>query len=172
VAQAPDLAAAYALRPRLLNARGRVREALRDWEKLAELRPKAPTWPNNAAWVLLTGPASLRAPDRGLQLALRAVALDGQNHLYLNTLGVAQYRNGLYRDAVRTLEASLVASRGQSDGFDLFFLAMSHRRLGDAAKACFDQAARWCDSRQGLAAAQARELRAFRAEAEQALGLQ
>ena len=65
------------------------------------------------------------------------------------------------------------ASRGQSDGFDLFFLAMSHRRLGDAAKAkeCFDQAARWCDSRQGLAAARARELRAFRAEAEQALGL-
>jgi hypothetical protein len=85
---------------------------------------------------------------------------------------VAQYRNGLYREAVRTLEASLAASRGQSDGFDLFFLALSHRRLGDAAKAkaCFERAARWCDSRQGLAAAQARELRAFRAEAEQALG--
>jgi hypothetical protein len=64
------------------------------------------------------------------------------------------------------------ASRGQSDGFDLFFLAMSHRRLGDAAKAkaCFGRAARWRDSRRGLAAAQARELRAFRAEAEQALG--
>jgi hypothetical protein len=86
---------------------------------------------------------------------------------------VVQYRNSLYHDAVRTLEASLAASRGQSDGFDLFFLAMSHS-LGDAAKAkaCFDQAARWCDSRRGLAAAQARELRAFRAEAEQALGLQ
>ena len=75
---------------------------------------------------------------------------------------------------VEELAVPSAASRGQSDGFDLFFLAMSHRRLGDAAKAkaCFDQAARWCDSRQGLAAAQARELRAFRAEAEQALGLQ
>jgi hypothetical protein len=86
---------------------------------------------------------------------------------------VAQHRNGLYREAVRALEASLAATRGQADGFDLFFLAMPHRRPGGAAKAkeCFDQAARWCDSRQGLAAAQARELRAFRAKAEQALGL-
>ena len=86
---------------------------------------------------------------------------------------MAQYRNGLYRDAVRALGASLAAGRGQSDGFGLFSLAMPHRRLGDAAKAkaCFDRAARWCDSRQGLTAAQARELRAFRAEAEQVLGL-
>src|SRR5437773_1174736 len=53
------------------------------------------------------------------------------------TLGpqVALYRNERLPEAVTTLEKSLIGSNSATDAFDLFFLAMCHHRLGDAAKA-------------------------------------
>jgi tetratricopeptide (TPR) repeat protein len=174
VAQAPGLAPAYALRSRLLHSRGQVREALPDWERLAELEPKNPTWPNSVAWTLLTGPPDLRDAPRALRLATRAVAVGGKDGLLLNTLGVAQYRNGLYREALGTLNASLALNRPRYAGNDLFFLAMCHQRLGEVAKAkeCFDQATCWVAlSALGAQGLGAQELWSFRAEAEQVLGL-
>lgn len=55
------------------------------------------------------------------------------NARFLNTLGVVQYPNGQYREAVATLAMSLATGRGESDGFDLFLLAMCHARLGSLA---------------------------------------
>jgi hypothetical protein len=65
--------------------------------------------------------------------------------IYLNTLGVALYPTGHYFEAIATPEKSLAASRGESDTFDLFFLAMARHALGQVAhaRADFASALRW-----------------------------
>ena len=126
---------------------------------------------NNLAWVLVAGPVKLRDAKEALLVAERAVKLAPDEWFYLNTLGVAQYRNGLHKEAVLTLEKSLSRSRGEFDAFDLFFLAMCHAKLGDGAKAndCLDRAVKAVEAKKNLAPQHAEELKAFRAEAEEAL---
>jgi hypothetical protein len=122
---------------------------------------------NKEAWQLVTGPAEQRDPTRALQLVQKAVKQKPAEATFLNTLGVAQYRNGQYREAIATLEKSLAAGKGQWDAFDLFFLAMCHAQLGDAAKAkdCFVRAVTWVEGRTNLSPKHVEELKAFRAEA-------
>jgi WD40 repeat protein len=100
---------------------------------------------NNFAWRLVTAPESARDPQHALTLARRAVELAPRTSIFLNTLGVAQYRAGRYAEAVATLEKSLAASQGQSDAFDLFFLAMARFKLCQIAqaRADFDRAVAW-----------------------------
>jgi tetratricopeptide (TPR) repeat protein len=123
---------------------------------------------NNQAWHLLTGPAAQRDPVQALELAKQVIDIAPDAQEYLNTLGVAQYRNGLYPDAIGTLEKSLKAGQGMFDGFDLFFLAMCHANLGEPAKAkaCFDRAVKWTEAQKSLSPQHVEELKAFRAEAE------
>jgi tetratricopeptide (TPR) repeat protein len=149
-----DLEAALAIDPDLLSVR----------ELLARCY-------NNQSWELATGPEPRRDLDRALALSRRAVALTPGEAMPLNTLGVVQYRTGRYHEAVATLEQSLAGGRGQSDAFDLFFLAMAHYRLGHRPEArdCFDRAGRWLGEQKSLPERQARELAAFRAEAEAVL---
>ena len=92
--------------------------------------------------------------------------------MYLNTLGVALYRNGQFADAVPVLEKSLAAGGGKTDAFDLFFLAMCRHRLGDTdrAREDHDRDVRWLeDHKATLGAKWAEELAAFRAEADAVL---
>jgi WD40 repeat protein/tetratricopeptide (TPR) repeat protein len=100
---------------------------------------------NNLAWRLATGPVPERSPAQAVRLALLAIALAPDESVYINTLGAALFRAGQYREAVRTLEKSLEHGQGQSDAFDLFFLAMSRHKLGQAAeaRADLDRALRW-----------------------------
>src|SRR5262249_18415858 len=107
-------------------------------------------------------------PARALKLIEQALEDYPDVALYLNTLGVVQYRNGQYKQALVTLEKSLAAGQGQSDAFDLFFLAMSYQQLGDAgrARACYHRALAWVQGHKDLPAAHAEELRAFQAEAQ------
>jgi serine/threonine protein kinase/WD40 repeat protein len=132
-----------------------------------------PTALNNQAWQLVTGPAEQRDPATALQLIQEAVKLQPENATLFNTLGVVQYRNGLFKEAAGTLEKSLAASKGQSDAFDLFFLAMCHAKLGNPAKAkdCFERAVKWVEAQKNLKPERAAELKDFRAEAEAVLGL-
>src|SRR5208282_557773 len=89
----------------------------------------------------------------------------------LNTRGVVLYRAGQHAEAVTTLDKSLKAGQGQFDGFDLFFLAMAHHRLGhrEEARRCLDRAIEWMGHSGRLTGDQAKELASFRAEAESVL---
>jgi tetratricopeptide (TPR) repeat protein len=137
----------------------------------AEVVGQPPMALNNEAWRLATGPVGERDPAKALKLIQEALKREPNNATLLNTLGVAQYRGGQYAAAIITLERSLAAGKDESDGFDLFFLAMCHAKLGDAARAkdCFDRAVRWTEGQKNLPAQYAEELKAFRAEAEQVL---
>lgn len=90
---------------------------------------------------------------------------------YLNTRGVVLYRAGQYAEAERVLDKSLEAGKGQSDGFDLFFLAMARHRLGhrEEARQSLDRSIEWMGHPGPLSGDQAKELAAFRAEAESVL---
>ncbi len=75
---------------------------------------------------------------KALRQAEAASGLDPNNGMYLNTLGVAQYRAGSYQAAVATLTRSdQINSQafGSSDPADLAFLAMAQFRLGEIRKA-------------------------------------
>jgi tetratricopeptide (TPR) repeat protein len=160
---------ARSLRRRSMQAQGRDdAAALRDLRLAVRIDPEEGIAHNNLAWLLLTGPTGMRDPARGLRHAYRAAEL---GDLHDNTLGVALYRNGLYAWAIPVLQKSLAAGGGEFDGFDLFFLAMCHAKLGDKGKAkgCFERAVKWVDAHKGLLAPLGEELRAFRAEAEEAL---
>jgi WD40 repeat protein len=136
-----------------------------------DVRIVDPTALNSRAWHLVTGPAGQRDPERALKLIRQALDQEPDNPMYFNTLGVVLYRNRQYKEALAMLEKSLVAGEGEFDAFDLFFLAMCHAKLGDAAKAkdCFDRAVKWVEAQKDLQAQHVEELMAFRAEAEAAL---
>jgi tetratricopeptide (TPR) repeat protein len=142
--------------------------------KLAETLPESLPQLNGASWIVVREPgADAAAYQRALRQAEAACRLAPNDADYLVTLGVAYYRVGKYPEAVATLEKSLprLSSRG-ADACDLYFLALCHHRLGNAAKAqeCFERAK---DSQQRNAARlpweQSEELQWFRSEAERML---
>lgn len=170
----------------LLASRADARAALRQFDaaiidfeaalgndrgREANLRPRLASCCNNRAWELVTSTPQARDPARAVALARRAAELEPGREIYLNTLGVALYRAGRHDESVTTLEKSLATSRGTSDAFDLFFLAMAHHRLGQTARARteFDRAIRWRQEHPRQPPQRTRELDAFQAEAEEAL---
>jgi hypothetical protein len=87
-------------------------------------------------------------------------------------VGVALYYTGHFANAIPVLQRSLREQAGQTEAFDLFFLAMCHHRLGEAAKAkaCLERGKQWFRKRKGqLPAAWLEELTAFQAEADAVL---
>jgi hypothetical protein len=133
-----------------------------------QIREMLTQYCNNFAWRLVTAPGSTRDPQRALSLARRAVELAPKAAIYFNTLGVAQYRAGQFTEAVATLEKSLAAGKGESDAFDLFFLAMVRFKLGETARARadFDRALKWRRDHPKLTQPRwNEELDAFQAEA-------
>jgi WD40 repeat protein len=121
------------------------------------------------AWRLVTGRADRRDPARALQLIQKAVKREPANATLWNTLGVAQYRNGQHKEAVASLETSLAAGN-PSPAFDLFFLAMCHAKLGNAARAKerFEEAVKAMEAQTNLDARDLEQLNAFRSEAAEA----
>ncbi len=148
-------------------------DGLATLNKAVRIAPNHAMAHNNLAWLLLTGPKKLRDPARAEAEARRAVALEDYQSIYHNTLGVALYREGKFAEAVPELERSLREGRGQTDSFDLFFLAMCHHRLGNTAKAkdCRARAVDWFakNKAQFTTPGWIEELTAFAAEVESVL---
>jgi Flp pilus assembly protein TadD len=167
----PEDAYLYEQRARCYDALNDRTGADADRKKAVEVARNDPRQLNNRAWHLLNGPAAERDPVRALELAKKIIERAPDAQEYLNTVGVAQYRNGLYGESIATLENSLKAGKGQFDAFDLLFLAMCHAKLGDSLKArdCLDRALKWTEAHKDLPAQYQEELKAFRAEAEELL---
>jgi tetratricopeptide (TPR) repeat protein len=75
---------------------------------------------------------------RALRWAEAAVRLQPVDSDFANTLGILQYRDGLYRDSIATLTRSHKARQTSDPGpqpSDLAFLAMAHHAVGESDKA-------------------------------------
>ena len=122
---------------------------------------------NNLAWSLATVPdLKLRNIPRAIELAQRAVNLKPDAAHSWNTLGVAYYRAGKWKEAIAALEKSQSFKPG-GEAFDSIFLAMAHQQLGenDKARAWYDKAVGWIEKNKPLDD----ELQRFRAEAAELL---
>ncbi len=156
---------------------GRVEEAVERFRQSVELgeelvaeRPDDPTLPNDLAWALATFPVErVRDPLQAVTLAGRAAELEPRNAMYLNTLGVAQYRAEDWRGAIDTLGRSVPLNADHAS-YDFFFLAMAHWQLGerDEARSWFERAVVWMDEH----LPRDDELRRIRDEATALLGVE
>jgi serine/threonine protein kinase/Tfp pilus assembly protein PilF len=123
-----DLAGVYADEGRFAQAEDLYRQGLK-------IAPKDSGLLNWYAWFLLTAKdPNFRRPKEALDLARKAVSLAQQNGDDLNTLGLAEVRNGLWNEAIATLTKS-VALHNSSDSTDFLFLAMAYQGKGDKPEA-------------------------------------
>jgi eukaryotic-like serine/threonine-protein kinase len=87
------------------------------------------------AWFRLTAAdPRLRRPEEALGEARRGVKLTPGNGNYLNTLGLAEVRNSLWKEAIPTLQKA-IALHGATDPSDFFVLALAYEQKGDTAQA-------------------------------------
>jgi serine/threonine protein kinase/tetratricopeptide (TPR) repeat protein len=111
-------------------------------EKRAARSPPVARCLKDLAWFLVVcRDRSFHNPARAVPLAERAVALAPGNADFLNTLGMAQYRQGQWQAAAASLNRARQLRQDRDEG-DWLFLAMAHWRLGDrkTARACYDRA--------------------------------
>jgi serine/threonine protein kinase/WD40 repeat protein len=127
---------------------------------------------NALAWTYLTAPEALRDWKAALPVAQKAVQLV-PDPMYRNTLGLAYYRAGRYRQAVETLQPNLKDQVDWALAYDLYFLAMSHHQLGERTRArgFYDLALRWSVAHHEALNPCVVELSAIQAEASALLGV-
>jgi tetratricopeptide (TPR) repeat protein len=154
----------------LLYARqNRFESAQADLVMAVKLGGVVPSDLNALAWSLATSvEPRLRNPQAAVELAEKAVAATPNDGSIWNTLGVAKYRAGNWRDAIEALQKSMELRDG-GDAYDWFFLAMAHWQLGhkDKAHEWYDKAVEWM----GKSAPKNEELIRFRTEAAELLGV-
>jgi tetratricopeptide (TPR) repeat protein len=115
-------------------------QALNIREELADRHSTIPSDLNELAWFLASCPdPQFRDPDRAISLAQKALQKVKDNGIIWNTLGIAQFRAGQWREAIVSLEKSMERNKG-GDSYDWLFLAMAHWRLGEK-----EEARRWYD---------------------------
>ncbi len=145
------------------------RQAIEHYRLVIDANPDDATACNGLAWAYLTAPGALGDVKAALPLPEKAVRLSPGNALHGNTLGVAYYRAGRYREAVEVLRPNLDRQDDLTLPFDLYFLAMSYHQLGETARArdYYAWAARWTRAQAGVWAGHLDELAVFQAEAEE-----
>ena len=125
---------------------------------------------NNSAWSLATSAdPQTRDPHAAVELAQEAVKLASNTADFWNTLGVAQYRDGNFEEAVSALQKYRELRTGDAEWTNPFFLAMAHWQLGnkEEARQRFDKGAQWMDGKNAKSEAMVR----FRREAAELLGV-
>jgi serine/threonine protein kinase/Tfp pilus assembly protein PilF len=148
--------------------RGNYRKAETYYRQALHDDPKNGATNNELAWFLVTCPdAHLRNAREAVQLGKKAVELEPTDGNYLNTLGVAHYRDGDCKAAIDALQTS-VKLRDGGNASDLFFLAMAHWKLGhrDEARNWFAKGVEQLKTRD----AQNKSLQDFCTEAQALLG--
>jgi tetratricopeptide (TPR) repeat protein len=127
-------------------------------------------WFNNASWFLATTEnPSNRDPALAVELAERAMQINPQGDW--NTVGVAYYRAGDFKQALAWLKKSGQRAHEENtddSSYNTFFLAMAEHQLGnaDAARDYYAHAIQWMTKRDPKNS----ELVRFQAEAEHLLG--
>lgn len=105
------------------------------YHRAVATHPKNAQILNTVSWFLIAAPdAAARNPREGLELAQRAHAAAPGDAGILNTLGLAQVRNGLWDAAIATLQESAVKDGG-AEPTDYLFLAMAEKGKGDVPSA-------------------------------------
>jgi WD40 repeat protein len=102
--------------------------------EIARRHPENDSGLNSASWTIVSQPnQDSKSYSRALRQAEAVCRERADVGIYLNTLGVAQYRTGQYESARATLTRSskLNADAGNLHPGDLAFLAMSHHQLGN-----------------------------------------
>ncbi len=106
---------------------------------LAERYPQDPNHLNNASWEVVRRPDSgTEDYRRALRYAEAACRLMPREPTFINTLGVARYRAGQYREALADLDRSLQINAPRFGGpipADLAYIAMAQHRLGQTTEA-------------------------------------
>ncbi len=128
---------------------------------------------NHIAWAYAMAQPPFRDPAKALAHARWAVRLAPENGNHHNTLGVALYRGGEYREAVTELESSLAVASKENGPYDLFFLAMCRVHLSETSrgKVDFERACRLQADHQ-VGASLVEELQSIRREADALLSKQ
>jgi serine/threonine protein kinase/WD40 repeat protein len=139
-------------------------EAHREWLKA---NPNKAFIYNQMAWQYLIAPEALRDVNAALRLAEKAVEKVPGKAVFVNTLGLAYYRAGRYREVIEVLRPNIDRHSEWELALNLYILAMSHHRLGETAKAhdYFEWAVRWGRAQQSLVPEELNELDLLRTEA-------
>jgi tetratricopeptide (TPR) repeat protein len=126
-----------------LRHHGKRDDAVACFRKAVELDPKNASARgylvgtlNALAWALTTdAEPARRDPGRALSLAKEVIELAPDFRKGWNTMGAAQYRAGRYKEAISSFHKFGEPSRTPYEWPGAFFLAMTHRRLGNQAEA-------------------------------------
>jgi uncharacterized protein HemY len=122
------------------------------------------------AWLFATCPdPKFRDAARAVELAKEATQLAPKEGNCWGTLGAAHYRARHWNEAIEALNKSMDLGKG-GNSFNWFFLATAHWQLGekDKARQSYEKAVEWMDQNDP----KNDELRRFRAEAAELLGVQ
>jgi tetratricopeptide (TPR) repeat protein len=106
---------------------------------------------NRITWTCMLHPSSGVEGERILELLQANVAAHAAAE-YLNTLGLAYYRAGHFREAIETLNRCVALEHPGTLPYDWLFLALAHHALDDAeqANAFLHRAQSWYDEQIGL----------------------
>jgi serine/threonine protein kinase/WD40 repeat protein/tetratricopeptide (TPR) repeat protein len=133
--------------------------------------PEDPSAQNSLAWVLATCPEPrFRDPSRAVELAKKAVELAPKASTCRNTLGVAYYRAGHFKEAIEQLLKAEELRPGAWTAWNVFFLSMAYWQVGDKEKArqSCAQAVEWTENNRP----NNEELRRFQTETANMLGIE